>query len=663
MVRNGQASRPLTLSRWLCLLLTLASPALRAEATHLRTDSRFAGTGQAPDPVSFVMAQADAGEAARRGADAAPAATPASPVSDNALMRMLFPGRDGRELQMAPIRWRGSVTLEQRMSRYPSGQRDETLEHGTFEVASYVGAPWLVQVRGNLGLVLQQHQEKGDESLRAGRSSDGSLSVTGGGSLAVFPASRFPFTATFESTDSRTSGEAVATDYVSRMLALRQTYRSATGDRIYSGSFEHSTLISDSFGRDRVATLSATMQRTFGTHLVEANGALSQNRRSQDGVGSDLARFSARHNYRHSENAAIDSFGSFTMTDLTGSSSAASTRFLQLNSFGSWRPDDESPWFVTGGARFSDAQIGSSGETARQLGVNAAARYAFSDQLHVVASGSVTQFEAGGGGDLLTNQSLAASYNPVPIALGPVNYSWSTSAAANNQTGGVEGGQHAAVAQANHQASAGGSLGRMFSLSGSINQGVSVQQESRDGLSQALTHSATVSLRMSPTAGSDGAVSLSVGDSRYFGAREDEFQIANLQVNGQLRLGAHSLITANLTVQGVRQSVAKGPKEQERQEPQTTVVRSGSVAWTHNRLFAVPRLRLLVSATFNDMQFESRLLGDATAPRDQYTRLYEGRLQYDIGRLDIRLGTRFATTDGRTDRQFYLRVSRHFGIF
>ena len=623
---RGQAPRSLTLSRWLCLLLTLASPALRAEATPLRTENEF------------------------RSAE--------NVLSDNALMRLVFPDRDGRPLQMAPIRWKGNIALEERIYKFESGDRRETLEHINLEVASYIGAPYLVQVRGSLGLMLQQSKEHIDENLRGAANGDGHVSITGGGTVSVFPASRFPFTATFETTDSRMSGEAVASDYVSRMLSLRQNYRSPLGDQIYAGSFEHSTLISDSFGRDRVATLNAMMQRTFGAQLVEVNGALSQNRRSQDGVGSDLARFSARHSYRASENASVDSFGSFTLSDIGSAGGASSTtRFLQLNSYGSWRPDEESPWFVTGGARFSDAQIGSSGESARQLGVNAAARYAFSEHLNVVAAGSVTQVEAGDGGNLFSSQSVAANYSPTPKTFGPINYSWGTSASANNQTGGVEGSQHALIAQANHQASASGAFGRSFGLNASLNQGLSLQDETRNGFSQTLTHSVSLGARLSPTSGSDGFVSVGVGDSRYFGAREDQFQIANLQVSGQLRLGLHSQLSANLTVQGVRQRLA------EEEARQTTVVRSGNISYIHNKLFAVPRLRFVLSATFNDMQLESRLLGDATAPRDQYTRLYEGRLQYEIGRLDFRLGTRFATIDGRTDRQFFLRVNRAFGVY
>jgi len=80
-------------------------------------------------------------------------------------------------------------------------------------------------------------------------------------------------------------------------------------------------------------------------------------------------------------------------------------------------------------------------------------------------------------------------------------------------------------------------------------------------------------------------------------------------------------------------------------------------------VFGVPRLRYLASATWNQGFTDSRLLGDADALRENTTRLFDQRLLYDIGRLEIRLGMRIAKTDGRDDRQFYLRVARQFGQF
>ena len=128
-------------------------------------------------------------------------------------------------------------------------------------------------------------------------------------------------------------------------------------------------------------------------------------------------------------------------------------------------------------------------------------------------------------------------------------------------------------------------------------------------------------------------------------------------MSGQLRFGQWDLLTANLTGQWIWASRAVlGTEEASRQV-------FGGFTYQHTRVFGVPRLRYLASATWNQGFAESRLLGDVDAPRDNVTRLFDQRLLYDIGRLEFRLGMRIAKTNGRDDRQVYLRVSRQFGQF
>lgn len=605
------------------------------------------------------MAQAGPFTAARREEPTEPAAMQRS---RNPLVSLFFP--DTSRLQLAPIRWRGSVGLEYRLVQTDEGaRRGQLVEFSSLDMSTFVGQPWLVQVRANLGILAYQQRFSGDPNVSGALGAERAASLTGGGTVAVFPTSRFPFTATFESSDSRASGEATASDYTNQMLALRQAYRSPLGDQVYGASFERSTLTSESFGRDTVTALTGTMQRTFsGQQSVDVSGGYSQNRRSGSGDGSDVGRLSARHSWRPTDLATVESFAAFSSTEFDSAGGLGSnSRFFQVNSFGTWRPEEESPFFLTGGLRMADATFGSAGAetSSRTIGANVAGSYAITEHASMVASASVASLQGEGASDLVSTQSVAANYSPAPIPLGPVAYSWNTSVSANNQTGGSDeiGNQHALVAQANHQVSSGTSLGARASLNTNVNQGVSVLQDSVRGLTRTLSHSGSVSLRITPTAGSDAFLSLSAGDSRSQGAREDEFQLINLQATGQLQLGVFSLFSANFTAQAIRQ-LLDGEAE-----PETTLMRSGTLSYQHLRVFGVPRLRWISTATFNDTTLESRLLGDVNAVRDQYTQLFESRLQYDIGRLEMRLGTRLAKIDGRTDRQLFFRVTRQFGLF
>lgn len=658
MARHGQASWPLKTPSWLCLLVCLSPAWLRAEAPALPPQSRSEGA-QAPDPVQFVMAQAGPFTAARRD-------DPSEPVAmqqpGNPLMEMFFPSAGGeRRLQLAPMRWRGNLGFEYRFVRGSEGAgHSEMMEFGNLDLATYIGQPWLVQVRANLGILALQQRRRDDDAFSGG--ADRSASLTGGTTVMVFPRSRFPFTASFESSDSRASGEITASDYTNRTMSLRQAYRSPLGDQVYAASLERSTLSSSSFGRDTVTALNGSAQFTRPLHVFDLSGGWSQNRRSAGDGGSDLGRLLGRHSWRPSELMNVETFASFSASDFgAGTGLGNESRFLQLNSFGTWRPEEESPYFLTGGLRFADATFGAGGteSTSRTLGGNVAGSYAITQHASLVASASLASLQGEGASDLVSTQSLAANYSPAPIPLGPVNYSWNTSASATNQTGGSDeiGSLHALGAQASHQVSSGKSFGTKASLTGSLSQGAGVLQDSLLGVTQTLTHSGSVSLRLTPTAGSDAYFGASVGDSRSQGGREDRFQLLNLQASGQLQLGVYSIFSANFTAQVIRQQLDA------EEEPQTTVLRSGTLSYHHLRVFGVPRLRFIASATFNDMALESRLLGDAAALRDQYTQLFESRLQYDIGRLEFRLGTRLAKTDGRTDRQIFFRVNRQFGLF
>lgn len=669
---QGRRAWPLSFARCVVASLALAAASSpRAEPLELKSARRFESAALGLEPVNWLMARADMGTAARRGleakAAAAAAANPAAPQqpSANALMRLFFQDdAEGARRQLAPMRWRGSLGFEQRATSASDGsRRNQSIEHGSVELATFIGQPWLVQVRGHVGAVLEQSRSRGEPLASTTFDGARSASLTGGASVAVFPSSRFPFTASFESSDSRTSGEASAVDYVNRMLAVRQSYRSPLGDQVYGASLEHSTMIAANASRDSVTALNGAMQRRFGLHTLDVSGGYSRNRRPLD-EGSNIARLAARHSYRPAEQLlTVDTYASFSMTDVSAGVTDMSTRFAQLNSFATWRPDEESPYFLTGGVRLADAALdgaGEAGNTARSVGANLAMSYALGAHLNLVGSVAATGVVAQGDSRFLTNQSVSATYTPAPRTLGPVDYSWTTSVGASNDTGSVDGNQHAVTAQAGHRVSKALHLGKSLGANASYSQNVQVQQDSLRGATTTLSHSGSLGLRIDPGPSSTAFLGLTAGESRSQGGRDERFRLLNLQLTGQLQLGVFSVVIANLTGQAIDQRHAGDER------PRTdanNVQLAGSIAYRHARLFGVQRLRLLVSATFNDMQSETRLLGDALAPLAQYSRIYEQTLEYDIGRLDFRLGTRLATLDGKTDRQFFFRVNRQFGLY
>jgi len=654
--RHANFAWSLTPLRFAGAFLSL-TPAIVAGAEPFPPESSFRAAQQAIDPVEWVMLQADPAP----GATVPGAPTAPQPVKNDWMALLFIDTPSGRRVQMAPLRWRGNLGFELRWTRSDAGRQDQAIEFANVAAAPYLGQPWLAQVRGNIGILGSQQKGNAESTLNSIGGllpGDKSVNLMGGGMLSVFPSSRFPFIATFDVSDSRAAGEAVASDYTNRQAALRQSYRTPLGDQVYAGSLEYSSMLSQSFGRDTVGSLNGSMQRTWLTQLLDVNGAFTVNRRSATDDGADTARLSARHSWRPNDNASLDSFASFSDSRLMGTTDSF-TRFGQMNSFGTWRPDDESPLLVTGGLRASDATfgVGTGTATSRTVGANTAVSYSFNPATQVVGSVNLTDLQADNVNAFVTTESLAGHYTPAPIQFGRYTYSWATSVTGSFQTGGIDGNQHAAVEQANHQLSRGWDLGASVSLQVALNQGIAFQQESVRAPTRTLQNSASIGLRVAPTTGSDAFLSVSGGDSRSQGGREDRFQLLNVQATGQLQLGIFSLLSANLTIQAIRQRL------EGEETDRSTVQRSGTLSYQHLRVFGVPRLRFMFTSMFNDVQLESRLFGDVNAPHDQYTRLYEGKLLYDIGRLELRLGTRLATLDGKTDRQIFFRVNRQFGLF
>lgn len=624
-----------------------------AAGQELRTETRFASAESLFDPVRWIFAQAGPAGGSR-GADAeSPRAT---------LSARLFPFLEtGEPVGFAPARWGGTFALEH-LDQQVGGATRRTSDNATLSLsaASYFWQPWYAQVRGNLTLLLARDRGGEDPlSSQGGSAALNALSVSGGGTLTIFPGSRFPFLATFDSSDSRASGEFSPSDYRNTRASLRQTWRDPLGTTTMSGGLDFSRLDSASFGRDTVVALDSRYLLTLEKHRADAAFNWSRNRRSADGGGSDIVRLFGTHLYTPVPDLWVNSLASFTQSDFSVGDGSLVQRVVQAHSQGVWRPAFDERLVFTGGGRLfaSDTQRSGEGGLASAVSANAGAAFAPYEWLTVNATGSVTDIDAGESGrSTLGIASLGTTVSPKPWDFGFALWS----PAANLQAGQEAGGEQPrrqVSAQADHQLSRGFELGRAVSINLVAGQGASLIDDSVIGRTTVSRYSASAGLRITATEDSDAYLGAGWGQSDATGAIAERFRLANVQASGQLRFGPHDLLTANLTAQWIR-SLRDGD---EAETSSRQVV--GSVAYQHSRLFGVPRLRLQASATFNQGFLDSRLLGDVDATRENVTRLIDTRLLYDIGRLEFRLGMRIAKTDGRDDRQWSLRVARQFGQF
>lgn len=589
----------------------------------------------------------------------------------------------GLKWGLAPIRWGGRLSDEFRWATATDQpRRFQHLQLGDLRVGTYIWQPWLAQVTGNLGFVSGTERITGGADA-GGDSEPGSrtTSLTGAGTLSLFPVSRFPFQASFDVSDSRASGQFTANDYVSKRITLRQSYQPQQSTTRMMASFDRSVLTSTSFGTDTVDAWNGSYSTGFDNQNVEVTGSRTTNKRSSDAQASIFNLLSARHTYRPDADLSVESLFSYNNSDLRqkafGTLNSNRAEFVQANTFFTWRPDEELPLYITGGGRFFTTSTDNDGAANRSqsLSGNIAATYSHDRNLSLAGSATVVQARSDTRSALMSTQSGSANYVGDPIKFGNFSYVWNAGASLNNQFGGRDAANSNLAGQFGH------SLARDFSLSAdssigiNAGQSVSVNADRALGQSHTLSHNAGASWRLSRDESLATFLSLTAADTRTTGANASQFQFVNFQVNGQLRTGRYAMFSANLTLQLSRQETS--PNTNLSQDTITTPTASpitnanpdwttnayGTLGYQNMRLFGTPGLRYMITYSVNTMQANSRLLGEVNASRDQVGQSLEQRVDYRIGRMDVRLSAQVVTLDGKKNALIFLQVGREFGGF
>ena len=579
---------------------------------------------------------------------------------------------------LAPIRWGGNVGVQMRRQQASAGS-SWTDAMGTFNLrgASYLYAPWLAQVSGNIGLTTGQRNANSSDSNS--NSSDNNNSIVGGATLQLFPVSRFPFMATFDRSDSRTNGTFVNQDYTNTRFNLRQTYRTESGAQNGTIGYDRSVVETMQNGKDVVNALYGDYSHAFENQTTQMNGRYSQTDRDYNGESSKLINYYARHTYRFEENLNLET--STMLNDNTlryrvnNSLNDSHGRYLQMNASASWRPEyeDDLPLSVTGGVGVLSSVSDYNGDSseAKSMSGNLSATYNYSPNLTLMGSGLVTRLNTNGGnGQLLTNVGGAATYVGDPLEYEKFSYNWNVGSSANRQTGTSGGDNLIGMLQASH------SLGRDIQLSErqgvnlSLSQGMSHSSDQIIGSSSTLNHSAGGTWRVNGSDQTYGSVGLSVSDMLTTGANEGHYQYVYLQLNGNGQMSPRSSFSANLTVQWSMQDnktlvVNSSPFATTAyftdQTKRTNIF--GSATYSHSRAFNIPGLRYTFSFNANTQMSDARLYGDASANPERYTYWFDNRFDFRIGKLDLSATGTIMEVGGKKNAQVFFRATREFGKF
>lgn len=546
-------------------------------------------------------------------------------------------------LQFAPIRYWGDIGYQLR--RETVDEKEYMLQSLTAKVnaSTFIWQPWFAQATGGLGLTT---------SMIDTSDGDGTSNfVTGNAALNLLPYSRFPFEVHFERSDSRlNTGLGAATSaYRTTRFGLSQRYRTEAGDTQYLASYDRNLWESADFGEDRQDMLRLEMTRHLAKQSFQINGNYTANDRPRTGESTLINSLVARHSYTPDPTLSVENVATLTRTNYRLMQGESDLSYQQLSSFAFWRPTDK-PLTVTGSVRLFGMDSESSGTApSRVRGASAALGGVYQLGRLTRLNGSVNVNIADNNGvqTVSSNQSAALAYQPDAISLGAFRYTGFASGTLSNRIDPVDSGQHLAL-QLGHSLNrnmglGGGTLGMNVNQTGSWDVDSSIPSVLRLSHSGSLTWSHAEGARTT-------FLRLSASDSRAVSGNQDFFQLLNLQASRNESLSRNASWVGNLTIQAVRQGVGAMPVT-------TFVTSSADLSYRHQRAFGVPRLRFAS---------ELRIYGDAPlpvllSPQQQETRSWENRLDYSIGRAQMRLSARIAEINNKPNSLLMFTLNRQFG--
>ncbi len=565
----------------------------------------------------------------------------------------------GLQWRPPPVQWSGSVSYDLRLDHTHGQPRStEHLVGTTLDALSYIYEPWLALVSGTLRVTASRLQ--GDATAPDGSDSF----VTGGVRLNIFPRSRFPFDARYEVSDSRTDTSLGGNvDYRSRHLVLTQRYRPADNGFALSASYERRSQEGPTFGEDTQESLLADFSSRIKRHSLGASLARSLNRRLATGEETDFRSAVARHSYAVGSEFVLETSANWARSDDQLLIGGNQQTLSQWSSVALYRPEGLDLTLSASVRGFSFDNAATGGTESVAAGVGAACDV--NRNFRLTGNGSATRTD--GAVAYAWVGSLGGTYNGDTQRLGEFTYDWNAGASLSNaRSGDLE--DNTFSTQLGHTFGRQWLLAPGESWSATFGQTLGVSYTRGDteapghplGWSRALTQ--TAGLTFSSNGPDRNAFArLSFTDARQFDAERARFQLVNLQLSGNYQVDRWHGWSGDLTVQRVLQRAITAepvPVLGFRRERLITHSASGEVTWRAQRVFGVPRLRFQSRVRLStDTQTSDIVL---LALPDRESAVWENRLDYLVGRLELSATLRLSKTDELWRELLLLRLQRNF---
>ena len=566
-----------------------------------------------------------------------------------------------------PIRVWGELGYDFRHENFDNG--GDTLEHALIadlNASTYIYEPWIATIEGGVGAVIRTvERDDGDND---------NDSYTGYGRLRLMPLSRFPFEAYAERTDSRNDSDLAGLDLERTRFGFLQRYTRLDGSS-YRLRYEHTDQHSNTRTtggaverRNDVADLlQASFNRSFGSHNIYFDSQYNHIERDNSTDRKTKSLFSSlRHTYSPGPTLSAEDLLTYNVTEVERALADVKTGILQLNSFAYWRPRTERPLRVNATFRAQDRTSESGGVegSARSATGTIGATYQWTPRLLFSGSTGATGIESDDDSEVLTFQTLSAGYTSEQFRLANFDAGWfaqgdlrnNTDDSGSLQSVGVQGGYN---------------LRRSFSSSNAISTQLNVSQSlglvsESDGIdSQRLLSQLSLSWHSREQATSR-LMRASITDSRTWASGdranevEGEFQLANLQASLDHRLSATSSISGNVTVQATRNSMRNPAGGADPEDGEWIPTATADITYLDRMVFDVPRLTFRSTLRFISDSYLP-LFDEPDDLDGREDMRWDNRLEYNIGRLQLRAIGRLSEIQDEKQTFFLFQVRRLFG--
>lgn len=562
------------------------------------------------------------------------------------LLLCLTTERSIADLALAPIRYWGDFTYEHRIENYTQSENQiRKLATVNLKANTFLWQPWFARVNAGVGLTYNMLDREHSGS------SNGEI-VTGDAQLLMLPQSRFPLELHFNSQDSRVTGNALGSaPYSNTRYGLSQKYRSLDGSLNAQASYDHNLQTTAGQADDTSDLFTVSLGKVIDRNQFNFDGSREKAERRSSKINYLRNNLIARHSYRPDPSFSMENMASIVETEDDTTSFINNNRQLQLTTNTFWRPRNK-PVYGNAGARYyaSLNENGSATSDSKTLNAYGGINYDVTRAFRLTGNMTANGTQNSGTSALTSTQSLGARYNPEYIYLGKFQYNWNSSANVLNRNGGEFNGRHL-TAQLGHNILRRFNTRPGLEYSANFSQSIVTEYDTVADDINRINNSLSLTWRKSKGTGNVYA-RLMGSDSRTIASpRYEVYQFINLQITSSKALTHKSALSGNITINATRNELPNTPTGG------FATTSSANLVYRQVMVFNIPRLYFI-----SDLKFDTELTRPLIIDREkQDRRIWENRLDYTVGRLQMRLSLRVSKINKTSYNILMFRVKRLFG--